>query len=71
MTLIVIGEVVSDDKMNAESFNNIFVDAVSSVAIEENKAETCCEVRQARFSIIYDDAGSLHSLCSTICWFLQ
>ena len=38
ITLIENGEVVSDDKINAESFNEFFIDAVSSLAIEENQA---------------------------------
>ena len=38
ITLIENGEVVSDDQINAESFNDFFIDAVSSLAIEENKA---------------------------------
>ena len=38
ITLIENGEVVSDDEINAESFNKFFVDAVSSLAIEENQA---------------------------------
>ena len=36
--LIENGEVVSDDQTNAETFNDFFIDAVSSLAIEENKA---------------------------------
>ena len=38
ITLVDNGEVVTDDKLNAESFNNFFIDAVSSLAIEENRA---------------------------------
>ena len=38
ITLIENGEVVTDDKLNAESFNEFFIDAVSSLAIEENRA---------------------------------
>ena len=38
ITLIENGEVVADDKLNAESFNKFFIDAVSSLAIEENRA---------------------------------
>ena len=38
ITLIENGEVVADDNMNAESFNEFFIDAVSSLAIEENRA---------------------------------
>ena len=38
ITLIEKGEVVTDDKLNAESFNNFFIDAVSSLQIEENRA---------------------------------
>ena len=30
--------VVADDQINAESFNGFFIDAVSSLAIEENRA---------------------------------
>ena len=38
ITLIENGEVVTNDKSNAESFNGFFVDAVSSLAIEVNRA---------------------------------
>ena len=38
ITLVENGEVVTDDKLNAESFNGFFIDAVSSLAIEENRA---------------------------------
>ena len=38
ITLIENGEVVADDQINAESFNEFFIDAVSSLAIEENQA---------------------------------
>ena len=38
ITLVENGEVVTDDKLNAESFNEFFIDAVSSLAIEENRA---------------------------------
>ena len=38
ITLVENGEVVADDKINAESFNEFFIDAVSSLAIEENRA---------------------------------
>ena len=38
ITLVENGEVVSDDQINAETFNDFFIDAVSSLAIEENKA---------------------------------
>ena len=38
INLIENGEVVTDDKVNAESFNEFFIDAVSSLAIEENRA---------------------------------
>ena len=38
ITLIENGEVVTNDKINSESFNNFFIDAVSSLAIEENRA---------------------------------
>ena len=37
ITLIEKGEVVTDDKSNAESFNGFFIDAVSSLAIEVNR----------------------------------
>ena len=36
--LVENGEVVADDQINAESFNVFFIDAVSSLAIEENRA---------------------------------
>ena len=38
ITLIENGEVITDDKTNAECFSEFFVDAVSSLAIEENMA---------------------------------
>ena len=38
ITLVENGEVITDDKLNAESFNEFFIDAVSSLAIEENRA---------------------------------
>ena len=38
ITLVENGVVVTDDKLNAETFNGYFIDAVSSLAIEENKA---------------------------------
>ena len=38
ITLVENGEVITDDKLNAETFNGFFIDAVSSLAIEENKA---------------------------------
>ena len=38
ITLVENGEVITDDKLNAESFNRFFIDAVSSLAIEENRA---------------------------------
>ena len=38
ITLIENGEVIPDDQTNAESFNEFFIDAVSSLAIEENRA---------------------------------
>ena len=38
ITLVDNGEVVADDKLNAQSFNEFFIDAVSSLAIEENRA---------------------------------
>ena len=38
ITLIENGEVVTDDKSNAESFNGFFIDAVSSLSIEVNRA---------------------------------
>ena len=38
ITLIENGEVVTDDKLNAECFNGFFIDAVSSLVIEENRA---------------------------------
>ena len=38
ITLVEKGEVVADDKLNADSFNEFFIDAVSSLAIEENRA---------------------------------
>ena len=36
--LVENGEVVANDQINAESFNGFFIDAVSSLAIEENRA---------------------------------
>ena len=36
--LVENGEVVADDQVNAESFSDFFIDAVSSLAIEENRA---------------------------------
>ena len=36
--LVENGEVVADDQINAESFSDFFIDAVSSLAIEENRA---------------------------------
>ena len=36
--LVENGEIVADDKINAGSFNDFFIDAVSSLAIEENRA---------------------------------
>ena len=36
--LVENGEIVTDDQINAESFNGFFIDAVSSLAIEENRA---------------------------------
>ena len=38
ITLAENGEVVTDDKVNSENFNEFFIDAVSSLAIEENRA---------------------------------
>ena len=38
ITLVENGAVVTDDKLNAETFNGYFIDAVSSLAIEENRA---------------------------------
>ena len=38
IVLVENGEVVADDLVNAESFNGFFIDAVSSLAIEENRA---------------------------------
>ena len=38
ITLVENEEVISNDQLNAESFNNFFIDAVSSLAIEENQA---------------------------------
>ena len=32
------GEVVTNDKLNSQSFNEFFIDAISSLAIEENRA---------------------------------
>ena len=37
ITLVENGEVVTDDKANAEGFNGFFIDAVSSLAIEANR----------------------------------
>ena len=36
--LVENGEVITDDKLNSESFNEFFIDAVSSLAIEGNGA---------------------------------
>ena len=47
ITLIENGEVITNDKSNAESFNGFFIDAVSSLAIEVNKA-------------LLDDASDIH-----------
>ena len=38
ITLVENGEVITNDQLNAESFNDFFIDAVSSLSIEENKA---------------------------------
>ena len=38
ITLVENGEIVADDKVNAENFNGFFIDAVSSLVIEENRA---------------------------------
>ena len=38
ITLVENGSVITDDQINAESFNDFFIDAVSSLAIEENRA---------------------------------
>ena len=38
ITLVENGDVITDDQVNAESFNDFFIDAVSSLAIEENQA---------------------------------
>ena len=38
ITLVENGAVVTDDKLNAETFNGYFINAVSSLAIEENRA---------------------------------
>ena len=38
IVLVENGEVIADDQINAESFNSFFIDAVSSLAIEENRA---------------------------------
>ena len=38
ITLIENGEVVTDDKLNAECFNGFFIDAVQSLSIQENMA---------------------------------
>ena len=38
MRLVENGEIVTDDKLNAQNFNEFFIDAVSSLAIEENRA---------------------------------
>ena len=38
ITLIEKGEVVTDDKANAEGFNAFFIDAVASLAIDANRA---------------------------------
>ena len=46
ITLVDNGEIVADDEINAESFNEFFIDAVSSLAIEENR-------------VILDDASEI------------
>ena len=38
ITLVEKGEVITDDQELAETFNSFFIDAVSSLSIEENKA---------------------------------
>ena len=38
ITLVEKGEIVTDDKELAETFNRFFIDAVSSLSIEENRA---------------------------------
>ena len=38
ITLVENGQIITADKFNAESFNNFFIDAVSSLSIEENRA---------------------------------
>ena len=38
ITLVENGEVIADDELNAKSFNGFFIDAVSSLSIQENKA---------------------------------
>ena len=38
ITLVETGEIVTDDQKIAETFNSFFIDAVSSLSIEENKA---------------------------------
>ena len=38
ITLVEKGEIVTDDKVLAETFNGFFIDAVSSLSIEENRA---------------------------------
>jgi hypothetical protein len=38
ITLVEKGEIVTDDKEIAETFNGFFIDAVSSLSIEENRA---------------------------------
>ena len=38
ITLVEKGEIITDDKELAETFNSFFIDAVSSLSIEENRA---------------------------------
>ena len=38
ITLVEKGEIVTDDKILAETFNGFFIDAVSSLSIQENRA---------------------------------
>ena len=38
ITLVEKGEIITDDQVLAETFNSFFIDAVSSLSIEENKA---------------------------------
>ena len=38
ITLVEKGEIITDDKKLAETFNGFFIDAVSSLSIEENRA---------------------------------